>query len=53
MERRWYISDFVVITVPADDLAPDGARSSAGTVMTDDVRGTSGPVYKWDQHLKD
>ena len=29
------ISDFIVIAVPADDLAPVGARSSAGTVMTE------------------
>ena len=28
------MSNFVVSTVPADDLAPTGARASAGTVMT-------------------
>ena len=28
------IYNFVVITVPADGLAPLGARPSAGTVMT-------------------
>ena len=31
-----YMQDLnVIITVPADVLAPDGARPSAGTVMTD------------------
>ena len=28
------MSNLIVITVSADDLAPDGARSSAGTVLT-------------------
>ena len=31
---RGKMSDFVIITVPADGLAPTGARPSAGTVMT-------------------
>ena len=33
LERRTH-DYFVVNTMPADDLAPTGARSSAGTVMT-------------------
>ena len=40
-------SDTEVITVPADGLAPSGARSSAGTVMT-----KFGPTYIQDQHFK-
>ena len=32
-KRKKIICGFVVIIVPADGLAPDGARSSAGTLM--------------------
>ena len=39
---------FVVISVPADGLAPLGARTSAGTVMTK----FGLVIYIWDQHLK-
>ena len=28
------VSNFIAITVPADGLAPNGARPSAGTVIT-------------------
>ena len=38
---------FVIITVPADGLAPNGARPSASTVMINFVC-----IYIQDQHLK-
>ena len=38
---------FLISAVPADDLAPLGARSSAGTVMTNLVARTyTGPALK-------
>ena len=37
---------FAVSTVPADGLAPSGARPSAGAVLS-----KFGPVYIQDQHL--
>ena len=37
-----YSGNFVAISVPTDDLAPLGARSSAGAVM----------IMLWDHHLK-
>ena len=55
--QRWYkifdmqgilgeiMCNFSGSTVPADGLAPLGARPSAGTVMT-----KSGPLHMWDQH---
>ena len=40
--------DFIIGTVPADGLAPSGARPSAGTVMTK----SDTLVNTQNQHLK-